>query len=148
MPALPNRYLKTAPETPARGLVWYQARAPARGERERDKKMENEKSLCEICLDTRANCICLDCDCYAWARSLHENPETLTDALLALDGVSAVSYEYPGFWAITTARGAYDLGDAGGPIGWNDDNGENGETTATTPAEIARDFGAWLAGVN
>lgn len=78
---------------------------------------------------------------------IHETPETLAKELSNQDGVSAVSYEYPGFWHITTEHGEIVLGDVNTEIGWNGMHTTtlDGWTTETEPAKIANAFGKWLA---
>lgn len=80
--------------------------------------------------------------------NIHKNPNLLLKQLEKLQGVNAVSYEYPGFWLVDTPLGAIYLGDTNGFISWHNEEGDrlHGETMATTPATIARDFGAWLKG--
>ena len=81
--------------------------------------------------------------------NIHKNPNLLVNQLKKTEGVHGVSYEYPGFWEIDTELGLITLGDENGIITWNafDASGYlEGETSAKTPATIARDFGAWLRG--
>jgi hypothetical protein len=81
--------------------------------------------------------------------NIHKNPNLLVQQLQKTEGVHGVSYEYPGFWSIDTVNGCFYLGDSNGFISWNAEDGNpflDGETTAKTPATIARDFGAWLRG--
>ena len=80
--------------------------------------------------------------------NIHKNPNLLLQKLEKQKGVLAVSYEYPGFWLVETQLGALYLGDTNGFVTWHSEAGDTliGETTATTPATIAKDFGAWLRG--
>lgn len=81
--------------------------------------------------------------------NIHKNPNLLVNQLRKQEGVLAVSYEYPAIFEIETELGTISLGDDEGVITWNafECNGYlEGETTAKTPATIARDFGAWLKG--
>lgn len=82
--------------------------------------------------------------------NIHKNPNLLVQKLSKTDGVHGVSYEYPGFWLVDTRHGEVYLGDTNGFISWHSEDGNSllGETNANTPATIARDFGAWLGGVN
>ena len=77
--------------------------------------------------------------------NLHETTE-LTEELTKLDIVTAVAYEYPGYWAITLKDNqVFGLGDVNGPWGWNDEAGTlAGETEATEAKDIAREFEEWI----
>ena len=78
---------------------------------------------------------------------LHETTE-LTEALEALAIVETVSYEFPGYWEIKIINGKYyGLGDLNGPWGWNDQEGNAGETEATQAPAIAEAFSNWVKGL-
>ena len=81
--------------------------------------------------------------------NLHETTE-LTEELNKLAIVRAVSYEFPGFWVIILKDNrVFNLGDANGPYGFNDEDCQFlGETEATEAKDIARDFEAWLKGLS
>jgi hypothetical protein len=82
--------------------------------------------------------------------TIHSNPTELARALgKANKKITAVTYDYPGFWTIRTAQDTYLLGDAGGVIGWNIETGALGDELPnsdenTNPAPIAKAFSAWL----
>lgn len=83
--------------------------------------------------------------------SIHNTPATLSKALgMASKKITAVSYEYPGFWDIQTKVRFYNLGTANGTVGWcDDDNGElsdelDGSDENTAPEVIALAFAKWL----
>jgi hypothetical protein len=78
---------------------------------------------------------------------LHETTE-LTEELNKLTIVRAVSYEFPGFWVIILNNNrVFTLGDVNGPWGFNDEEGNAGETEATEAKDIARDFAEWVEGL-
>lgn len=81
--------------------------------------------------------------------NIHKNPNLLVEKLRKTEGVHYASYEYPATFYLETVNGCFYLGDSDGFVSWNAEDGNPflyGETTATTPATIARDFGAWLKG--
>jgi hypothetical protein len=69
----------------------------------------------------------------------------LQQELLELDTVKNVFWEYLDYFSVETTWGDFAIGNANGPIGWNDVDGYlEGETVATNPKQIAKDFEAWL----
>jgi hypothetical protein len=77
--------------------------------------------------------------------NIHENPNKLSKAFGLIPEVLAVSYEFPGFWVIDTTKGEFHLGTANGCVGWNDTNGNSGETTATKALPIIFAFAQYLS---
>lgn len=66
-----------------------------------------------------------------------------------LDTVRSVFWEYGDYFYLETIWGDYAVGNANGPIGWNDVEGTTeGETNATAPKAIAQDFEQWLIARN
>ena len=82
--------------------------------------------------------------------SIHNTPATLSKALgKANKKITAVSYEYPGFWFIETKADSYALGDCNGTIDWSNQLGTDGDelensSEYTKPETIAKAFSAWL----
>ena len=70
----------------------------------------------------------------------------LQQELFELDTVKNVFWEYPEFFSVETTWAEYHLGNASGPIGWNDAYNDNfeGETNETNPKAIAKAFEEWL----
>jgi hypothetical protein len=82
-------------------------------------------------------------------RMIEQIKTELEEELLKLDKVKSVSWEYPAYLSIQTTWGDFAMGEVNGPIGWNDFDGYvDGETTETTPAEIAKAFHDWLIATN
>jgi hypothetical protein len=86
--------------------------------------------------------------------SIHEHaPAVLAEALAqAIGEHESITYEYPAFWRITTASDVYQLGDANGVIGWNNELGTVGgelpeSSEFTAPEVIAQAFASWLKSV-
>ncbi len=86
--------------------------------------------------------------------SIHEHaPAVLAEALAeAIGEHESITYEYPAFWQITTAKDVYQLGDANGVIGWNNELGTiggelEGSDEFTAPEVIAEAFATWLKSV-
>lgn len=83
--------------------------------------------------------------------SIHEHaPAVLSLALAnAIGDHESITYEYPSFWQIVTAKDTYELGDANGVIGWNNQEGTIGgelpnSSEFTAPDVIALAFAKWL----
>lgn len=69
----------------------------------------------------------------------------LQQELFELDTVKNVFWEYLDFFSVETIYGDFNIGNANGPIGWNDVDGYiDGETISTNPKQVAKDFEAWL----
>lgn len=82
--------------------------------------------------------------------SIHNNPATLSKALgKASKKITAVSYEYPGFWFIETKADSYALGDVNGTIDWSNQVGTESygipnSSEYTKTETIALAFAKWL----
>lgn len=82
--------------------------------------------------------------------SIHNTPATLSKALgKASKKITAVSYEYPGFWFIETKADSYALGDVNGTIDWSNQVGSEGaglpnSSEYSKPEVIALAFAKWL----
>lgn len=69
----------------------------------------------------------------------------LQQELLELDTVKNVFWEYLDYFSVETNWGDFNIGNANGPIGWNDVDGYlDGETSETEPKAIAKAFEEWL----
>lgn len=81
---------------------------------------------------------------------IHANPALLAKALgKASKRITAVSYEYPAYWHITTKADTYCLGDVNGFISWHTEDGTKAESLPNTDSEtpapvIALSFAYWL----
>jgi hypothetical protein len=76
---------------------------------------------------------------------IHQHPNKLSFALGLVQEVLDVSYEHPGFWVIRTTKGEFHLGTANGCVGWNDLEGNAGETSATKVLPIVFAFADYLS---
>lgn len=82
--------------------------------------------------------------------NIHENAPALAKALgKSNKKITAVSYEYPGFWLIETKTATYYLGDVNEFISWHSEDGTlaghlEGSSMYTEPLEIAKAFSTWL----
>lgn len=82
--------------------------------------------------------------------SIHNTPATLSKALGgASKKITAVSYEYPGFWLIETKSDTYSLGDVNGFISWHTQDGTEADhlpnsSEYTKPETIALAFAKWV----
>jgi hypothetical protein len=76
---------------------------------------------------------------------IHKEPNGLSFALGLIQDVLDVSYEFPGFWVISTTKGEFHLGTANGCVGWDSPNGDSGETAATTTLAIVFAFADYLS---
>lgn len=77
--------------------------------------------------------------------TIHDNQSLFSQLLMRDPSVSSVSYEFPGFFSIETAKGEFYLGTANGNVGWHDLEAEiTGETDSEQVLAIAKDFLNWL----
>jgi hypothetical protein len=76
---------------------------------------------------------------------IHDDPSKLSFAFGLIREVLQVSYEFPGMWIIQTTKGEFHLGTANGCVGWNDSEGNAGETTATKVLPIVFAFADYLS---
>jgi hypothetical protein len=76
----------------------------------------------------------------------HAEPRILAQALgNNHTAIKAVTYEYPGFWLIKTAKDTYCLGDTNGYWAWHNEEGNlEGQTPLRDALHIAFAFAVWL----